>query len=75
MKGVQKGRKEELQRLQQILMNIVRVKYPYLADLAQQRASHVDNPDKFQFLIEHVVSAPMLIGCVFGEKDSRIQPG
>jgi predicted transposase YdaD len=61
-KGIQEGRQEELQeelqRLRQILMNIVRVKYPDLVDLAHQRASLVDNPDKFQFLIEHVVSAP-----------------
>jgi hypothetical protein len=58
MKGLQEGRQKELQALQQVLGNIVRKYYPDLVDLAQQQASHFDNPDRVQLLIQQVLNAP-----------------
>jgi hypothetical protein len=39
-------------------VDIVREKYPDLADLAQQQASHCDKPDALNLLIRKVTVAP-----------------
>jgi predicted transposase YdaD len=60
--GIQKGRQEELQEelrgLGDMLVDFVRVKYPDLVDLAQQQASHFNNPKVSRSLIHQVTVAP-----------------
>jgi predicted transposase YdaD len=56
--GLQKGRQEGIVALQHALVGIVRTKYPDLAELAQQQASHFDKPDALNLLIQEVAAAP-----------------
>jgi predicted transposase YdaD len=56
--GIQEGRQEELQRLQRLLINVVRARYPDLAELAQLQVDHCKKPDALELLIQQVVTAP-----------------
>jgi hypothetical protein len=53
--GIQKG---QIQTLRHLLVNIVRARYPDLAELAQQQAAHLDKPGALELLIQQVVTAP-----------------
>jgi len=55
MQGLEQGLE---QGLQHALVNVIRTKYPDLAELAQQQASHFDKPDVLDLLIQQVVTAP-----------------
>jgi len=57
IKGRQQALLEEIQGLQDMLVDFVRVKYPDLVELAQQRASHFDNPKVSRSLIHQVTVA------------------
>ena len=58
-KGLQEGRQEgRLEGLQIFLINVVQTKYPDLAELVQQQASHFDKPDMVELLIQQVITAP-----------------
>ncbi len=48
----------ELQALQRTLINVVKIRFPSLADLAQQQVMHIDKPDALDLLIQKVVTAP-----------------
>ena len=48
----------EVDALQRMLVNVVRKRYPDLAEFVQQRASHFNKPDTLELLIERVVTAP-----------------
>jgi len=56
--GIQKKSREELQRLQRMLVNLVQTKYPDLSEFAQQQANHFNNPDILELLIQQVMAAP-----------------
>src|SRR5439155_18661482 len=58
MEGLQEGLQEGLRALQRSLVTVVRVRYPDLAELAQQQAKHIDNPGALELLIQQVVTAP-----------------
>jgi hypothetical protein len=53
--GIQKG---QIQALRHLLVNIVRARYPDLAEIAQQQADHFDKPDALDLLIQQIVTAP-----------------
>jgi hypothetical protein len=55
MKGLQEG---HLEGLQHSLVNVVRARYPDLAEFAQQRVGRFDKPDALDLLIQKVVTAP-----------------
>jgi hypothetical protein len=55
VKGLQEG---EILALQRSLVNIVRVRYPELAEFAQQQVSHFNKPDMLDQLMQKVVTAP-----------------
>ncbi len=55
VKGLEQGIEQGLQRS---LINVVRAKYPDLAELAQQQAPHFNKPDTLELLIQQVVTAP-----------------
>ena len=56
---IQKIREQsEMNALRRMLVNVVRVRYPDLAEFAQQQVSHFDKPDALELLIEQVVTAP-----------------
>jgi hypothetical protein len=48
----------EMRTLQRTLINIVRTRYPDLAELAQQQAGRFDKPDVLELLIQQVVATP-----------------
>jgi hypothetical protein len=52
------GLQEGLLALQRSLVNVVRAKYPDLAELAQQQAPHFNKPDTLELLIQQVMIAP-----------------
>ncbi len=56
--GIERGLEQGLQALQRSLVNVVRAKYPDLAELAQQQAPHFNKPDTLEMLIQQVVLAP-----------------
>jgi len=58
LKGRQEGIQEGIQELQHVLVDVVQIKYPDLADLAQQQASHFDKPEALRLLIQQVLTAP-----------------
>jgi hypothetical protein len=58
LKGRQEGLQEGVQTLRQVLVDVVRPKYPDLVDLAQQQASHFDSPEALHLLIQQVLNAP-----------------
>ncbi len=53
--GLEQG---EMRALQRMLVNVVRKRYPDLAEFAQQQASHFNKPDALELLIEKVMTAP-----------------
>ena len=60
---IQKMRKQyftqgKVTGLQELLVNVVRARYPDLEELAQQRTSHFDKADELDMLIQKLVSAP-----------------
>jgi len=58
-KGRAEGRAEgELRVAQKILVNVVKLRFPALAELAQEKATQVDNPDVLAYLVEQVSTAP-----------------
>ena len=48
----------EIRASQRILVNVVKVRFPALAELAQQKATEVNSPDILNYLIEQVSAAP-----------------
>jgi hypothetical protein len=56
--GVQQGLLQGLQSLQRSLVNIVKAKYPDLAEFAQQQANRLDKPEMLESLIQQVAVAP-----------------
>jgi len=48
----------EIQASQRILVNVVKVRFPALAEMAQQKATEVNSPDILNYLIEQVSTAP-----------------
>ena len=56
--GLEQGRQEVIQALQRTLVNAVRVRYPDLAEFAQQQASHFNKPEALELLIQKVMTAP-----------------
>jgi hypothetical protein len=48
----------EVDALQRTLVNVVRARYPDLAEFAQQQAGHFNKPDALDLLIQQVVTAP-----------------
>jgi hypothetical protein len=55
--GCREGLQKEIRALQRSLVNIVRVKYPDLAELAQLQATRIDKPDELDALIQQVMDA------------------
>lgn len=64
--GRRKGRAEgitqgitqgEVQALRRILVQLVKARYPALADLAQQEAERMNKPDKFDMLVQQIAIA------------------
>jgi hypothetical protein len=53
-----KGLEEGIQALQRSLVNVVRARFPDLAELAQQQARHFDKTSTLELLIKQVVTAP-----------------
>ena len=52
------GRAEgEVQALRRILVQLVKARYPALADLAQQEAERMNKPDKFDMLVQQIAIA------------------
>ena len=49
--------KGEMRALQRTLVNLVRVKYPDLAELVQQQADHFSEPEPLELLIQQVGTA------------------
>ena len=63
VKGRAEGRTEgrtegELRASQKILVNVVKARFPALAELARQKASQINKPDVLTYLIEQVSTAP-----------------
>jgi hypothetical protein len=63
VKGRAEGRTEgrtegELRASQNILVNVVKARFPALAELARQKASQINKPDVLTYLIEQVSTAP-----------------
>ena len=50
--------KGELKSLRGILVNIIRTRFPALAELAQAKAAQVEQPEELNTLIEQCVLAP-----------------
>jgi hypothetical protein len=48
----------EILALQRLLADLVRARYPDLAEFAQQQAARFDKPDALDFLIQKVMTAP-----------------
>ena len=62
-KGEAKGKAEglvegEIQTLQRVLVNIVKARFPALVDLAQQRATQINNAKALDILVQQVSTAP-----------------
>ncbi|MFL5625809.1 MAG: hypothetical protein ACJ788_09490 [Ktedonobacteraceae bacterium] len=58
-KGRTEGRAEgELRASQRILVNVVKARFPALAELAHQKARQINKPDVLTYLIEQVSTAP-----------------
>jgi hypothetical protein len=55
--GRQEGLLEAIQVLQRSLVNIIRVKYPDLTELAQLQATRIDKLDELDLLIQQVMDA------------------
>ena len=49
---------DAIQALQRTLVNVVRVRYPHLADLAQKQASYFNTPGALELLIRKALTAP-----------------
>ena len=59
LKQRERGKEEGgLHMAQQILVDIVKMRYPTLADLAQNRAEHTRQPDALREVISLIVAAP-----------------
>jgi predicted transposase YdaD len=56
--GLEQGRQEGLQALQRTLVNVVRARYPDLAELAQQQACRFNTPGALELLIRQAVTVP-----------------
>jgi flagellar biosynthesis/type III secretory pathway protein FliH len=48
----------EIQTLQRVLVNIVKARFPALADLAQQKAMQINNAKALDILVQQLTSAP-----------------
>ncbi len=48
----------EIQASQRILVNVVKVRFPALAEMAQQKATEVNSPDILNYLIEQITAEP-----------------
>ena len=58
-KKKEEGREEgEIKALQRSVVNIVRKRFPALADLAQQQVAQINKPDVLDYLIAQVSTAP-----------------
>ncbi|HBE26498.1 MAG TPA: hypothetical protein DDW33_12525, partial [Ktedonobacter sp.] len=58
-KGKAEGLVEgEIQTLQRVLVNIVKARFPALVDLAQQRATQINNAKALDILVQQVSTAP-----------------
>ena len=53
--GLVKG---ELQASRRMLVNVVKVRFPALAELAQQRTAQIDKPDALELLVQQISTAP-----------------
>jgi len=59
LKQRERGKEEGgLQMAQQILIDLVNIRYPTLAELAQNRAEHTKEPDALREVINLIVAAP-----------------
>ena len=56
--GLEMGHQEVLQALQHSLVNVVRARYPDLAEFAQQQVGHFNKPAVLDLLIQKAVTAP-----------------
>jgi hypothetical protein len=57
--GEARGRAEgEILASQKMFVNIVKVRFPALGQLAQQEAARISNPDALDLLAQKVVTAP-----------------
>jgi flagellar biosynthesis/type III secretory pathway protein FliH len=48
----------EIQTLQRVLVNIVKARFPALADLAQQKTTQINHAKALDILVQQVSSAP-----------------
>ena len=46
----------EIKASQRILVNVVKVRFPALAEMAQQKATEVNSPDILNYLIEQITA-------------------
>src|SRR5271157_5803070 len=56
--GRQEGRLEGMKALQDVLVNLVRTKFPELADYAQQRVRQLGDLDRLNLLTQKMLTAP-----------------
>ena len=54
----EQGRQDVIEALRRTLVNIVRVRYPDLAEFAQRQVGSFNKLDALELLIERVVTAP-----------------
>ena len=55
--GLEEVREEGLQRLRQMLANIVAIHYPELVAFAQEQAGHMKDPDALQQLTIQIITS------------------
>lgn len=48
----------ETQALKKVVVNIVKIRYPDLVELAQQKVAQIDNPEVLNYLIEEITLVP-----------------
>jgi hypothetical protein len=58
-KGRAKGRTEGLvEGLRQAVITAIRLRFPHLIELAQQRVTQINKPDKLNLLLDQIADAP-----------------
>ena len=58
-RGLEQGLvKGELQASRRMLVNVVKVRFPALAELAQQRTAQINKPDALELLVQQISTAP-----------------